>query len=182
LKSIDFIVPVYQNQGSIIPTYMQIKKSFSNLNYDFNVIFINDGSTDYSKNEIISLVNKNKKVKLIDLAKNYGQVNAIIAGFTFSSADLVITISADLQDPINEIVNYLKNMHKQSKKVVVFARKTRNDGYFKNLISSIVWKIIKYVTKLNFPKGGFDTFLMAREIKDKLILYADKDNFLQGLL
>lgn len=179
-KTIDFIIPVYQNEGSLVSTYENIKKEFKNLDYQLNIIFINDGSYDQSKMEILELKKKYKNIKLINLAKNYGQVNAILAGMNKSSSDFIVTISADQQDPIHYISKVFKDGI--SKNLIIFARKNRDDGFFKNKISNLVWSILKKVTYLNFPNGGFDMFIATKEIKEKLLSTIGNNTFIQGAL
>jgi len=180
IKKIDFIVPVYQNEGSLGPTYENIKKEFKNLDFQINIIFINDGSHDHSKKEILELMKKHKNVKLINLSKNYGQVNAILAGLNKSTSDFIVTLSADQQDPIHYISKVFKDGI--SKKLIIFSRKNRDDGFFNNIISNLVWSFLNKVTYLNFPKGGFDMFIATKETKEKLLSTIGNNTFIQGAL
>jgi len=181
LKTIDFVIPVYQNEYTVFKTYNEIKKIFIDNDYDVKIIFINDSSRDNSLREL-------KKIKKIDpdnvliinLAKNYGQINAIYSGYCHSNADYVVTIAADLQDPITIIRDAISK--KNLDELIVFARRKRNDGFFQDRISNFFWKFIKNISGLNFPEGGFDTFIMSKELKEKVVSNFYKGLFLQGLL
>ena len=105
-KNISIVIPVYNESHSIEKLFFQIKDNIDSK-YNYEIIFVNDGSTDDSKLKILDLVNSNSKIKLIDFYKNRGKSIALNEGFKMSKGDIVITLDADLQDDPNEIDNFI---------------------------------------------------------------------------
>ena len=104
MKTLELIIPVFNEQDNILTFYNTCK---STLNvYDdisFSFLFIDDGSTDSTRSIIKDLVHSFSDVKLISLSRNFGKESALTAGIDFSSADAIIPIDVDLQDPPSEI-------------------------------------------------------------------------------
>ena len=105
MKKISFVVAVYRNAGAITKTYQKIKGVFAQdlLDYDYEFVFVDDGSDDGSLEEILALREQDDRVKAITFTRNFGQMAAMLAGLTHASGDAAINISADLQDPADLI-------------------------------------------------------------------------------
>ena len=101
-KNISIIIPVYNEELSIKSLYFEIKKSIIDFN-EYEIIFVNDGSTDKSANVINEILADNSKVILIDLNRNYGKSDALNEAFKLAQYDYIVTLDADLQDDPNEI-------------------------------------------------------------------------------
>ena len=94
---LSFVIPVYRNEGSLFPTYNKLIELVIQLQFQYEIIFVNDGSDDLSINELISLHKKDNNVKVISFSRNFGQVAAVIAGLREVTGDAVVNLSADLQ-------------------------------------------------------------------------------------
>ena len=103
-KSIDIsiVVPVYNEQDSLNILHEEINRNIHSK-YNWELIFINDGSTDKSKDIILDLISANKNTRLIDFNINHGKSEALNAGFRMSKGEIIITLDADLQDDPGEI-------------------------------------------------------------------------------
>lgn len=179
-KTLSVIIPVYQNAGTLIQTYNNLVTIFTQLKktYDYEVIFINDGSTDSSYTELLSIRKKNKKIKVINFARNFGQLSAIQAGFEFSGGDLLINISADMQDPASLILDMVERWER-GYKIVLCARKGREDGFIAKITSKIFYHIVS-ASYPHMPNNGFDYFLLDKDVYKQLLKFNERNYFLQG--
>ena len=179
-KLISIIIPVFQNQGSLIPTYQRAVKTV--LTYknacSYEIIFINDGSTDGSTDELISIAEQDPRVKLVNFSRNFGQVSAIIAGMKVAEGDLLINISADLQDPPELIAEMLDHYFSGSP-LVICSRQSREDSIISGLTSKVFYKIIQHSIP-EMPSSGFDYFLLDKSVYKSIAETSEKNNFLQG--
>jgi len=179
-KLIHIICPVYNNNQSLtelVTRSFSIQKELDK--YDIRMVLIDDGSTDSSWKEMIRLQNQFKKIKLIKLTKNYGQINAIIAGLhSISVESYFVILSSDLQDPPEKIKDLVRELEKGYE--IVFAeRQKRNDGYFINLTSNIAWKILKFISK-DLPYRGSDFFILSNKVKEMISNTNEKEIFIQN--
>ena len=123
---ISIIIPIYNEEENIIKTYDFIESALEKLNYE--VIFVNDGSTDKSENKIREIIKKSKKYKLISLRRNYGQTAAMQAGFDHAIGEIIIPMDGDLQNDPNDIPKLLNKID-EGYDVVSGWRKNRSDKY-----------------------------------------------------
>ena len=179
---ISIVVPVYQNYGSISITFNQICALFEEhlTNLDYEIIMVNDGSTDDSLNEIKMLAKLSPNVKGISFTRNFGQVPALLAGFKEAGGDAVICVSADLQDPINLMLEMIQAWQNKAE-IVICYRRSRKDGIFDGFLSNLAYGIIR-LSIPQIPKGGFDYFLMDRKILNFINDGRFSNRFIQGEL
>ena len=178
-KTISFVIPVYRNEGSILPTFNKIKELFLETKLKYQFIFINDGSDDNSLNELQSVFLSDKaNVKVISFSRNFGQVSAVIAGFKEVSGDAVIMMSADLQEPI-ELIGQMIQKWETGSEIVICNRIDREDNYVANITSSFFYKLMKSVNP-KMPRGGFDFLLLDRKALDVFNSLDERNRFIQG--
>ncbi|MFN4213073.1 MAG: glycosyltransferase family 2 protein, partial [Microgenomates group bacterium] len=136
------IIPVFNEEKNITPL---IKTLLSILkNYQYEVIFIDDGSTDKTADEIKKYSFKNKNIKLISFTRNFGHQMALTAGYQFAKGDCVVSLDADLQDPPEIIPQMIKKWQKGAK--IVYAKRERREGesFFKKQTAYFFYKIINF--------------------------------------
>jgi len=169
MKKISVIIPVYNNQQTLLELYQKLVKVFAKIKQNYQIIFIDDGSKDQSYKKIKKICLKNKKVSCIKLAKNFGQRFALMAGLKYSTGDYLINIDADLQDP-PELIEKIFNELRKNNHVVLAARRSSSENIFRKLSSLIQHRILNYLIK-NYPKEGFTVFGVSKkvvqEIKDR---------------
>tara|TARA_B110001454_G_scaffold215501_1_gene237058 strand:+ start:4635 stop:5579 length:945 start_codon:yes stop_codon:yes gene_type:complete len=146
-KDLSIIVPVYNEQDSLNQLYLEIKNNV-NDKYNWELIFINDGSKDNSKEIILDLVNSDSNVKLIDFLINKGKSESINSGFKKCSGNVVITLDADLQDDPNEIGAFVSKVEETSGLVSGW-KKNRLDSFSKRIQSKIFNFLLRVLTKIN---------------------------------
>ncbi len=179
-KLVSFIIAVYMNEGSIYKTYIELKRIVENYfnNYDYEFIFINDGSIDGSLTELLSVKEIDKNVKIINFSRNFGQVAAIHVGFEYAKGDLLLNISADLQDPV-EIIPQMVKKWEEGFKIVACERSDREDGLISRLTSKLFYGLIK-INEPKMPAGGYDYFLLDKCVYKKIAESTQHNSFLQG--
>lgn len=175
---ISFVIPVFRNEGSLSITYQKILNLTDALNLDYELIFINDGSDDNSLFELKELHNKDRKVKIISFSRNFGQVAAIIAGLKEVTGNCVISMSADLQEPISLIESMILKW-KEGNEIVICHRNDREDGFIANNTSKLFYNLIK-LSNPKMPKGGFDFLLIDKKAVAVLNTIDERNRFFQG--
>ena len=139
---ISVVIPVFNEEGSIKELYGHISTALKNQK-KYEIIFINDGSSDKSEKAIIDLSNEDKRVKLISFYRNFGKSAALSEGFKYASGEIIITMDADLQDDPNEISNLISKLDKGYDLVSGWKQK-RYDPWTKTFPS----KIFNFVTRI----------------------------------
>jgi glycosyltransferase involved in cell wall biosynthesis len=178
---ISVVVPVYNNAPTLSKLVEQINKvhldKFSQ--YDLQLVFVDDGSLDDSWEVMSKLSNDaNYEFKAIKLSRNFGQVNAIIAGYDAALGDAIITISADLQDPVELMAELLKKWEAGSD-IVIAHRSSRNDDRASTVYSKLAYALAKK-SNPNIPSGGFDYLLLSKRAKMQICNITSRHRFFQG--
>lgn len=181
---ISIVIPVYYNAGSIHLTYSRIIGVIENHSKvtDYEIIFVEDGSKDSSFTEILKIVDENPRVKVIKFTRNFGQVPAIYAGYKKSTGDIVITLSADLQDPPELISQMIDQYLSSGSDIVICSRKDRDETYFRKATSAFFYAIMRRLSFENMPNGGFDFVLINRKVINHLNSLNEANIFWQGQL
>ncbi len=137
---ISLIIPIFNEENNIIPLYNQVTPVLNSLNQEYEIIFIDDGSSDSSFNLLSSLKEKDSRIIIIKLLKNYGKSKALSAGFNEIQGDIIVTMDGDLQDDPAEIPHLLNTLN-HGYDMVGGWRKNRKDNFWK-ILTSIVFNFI----------------------------------------
>lgn len=183
-KKVTVVIPVYQNAGSIEATCRAATAALEAHAeaVDYNFVLVNDASTDGSWDVMQRLqAERQDKVTIIKFTRNFGQIAALLAGYAYADGDCIVSMAADMQDPPQTITDMVDAWLK-GHKLVVAGRIARDDGAVNDFISNFAWKILKRYAVPNLPKGGFDYFLMDKEIRDYYINNPEQHIFIQGRL
>ncbi|HPW97502.1 MAG TPA: glycosyltransferase family 2 protein [Flavobacterium sp.] len=175
---LSFVIPVYRNEGSLIPTFTKIKDLVTKNKFEYELIFVNDGSDDNSFEELKELFKIDSNVKVLSFSRNFGQVAAVIAGLKEVTGDVVISMSADLQEPI-ELIEQMVQKWQEGNEIVICHRTDREDGFIANNTSKIFYKLMKYVNP-KMPNGGFDFLLLDKKAVNVLNQIDERNRFFQG--
>jgi len=147
------VIPVYNEEENLPALIQRLMPVMLGLGKSFEIIFIDDGSHDQSL-QILKEFTKNSQVRIVELTKNYGQHAAIMAGFSITQADIIITMDADLQNPPEEIINLVKVMEEGNYDVVGTIRKGRKDSFFRILPSKIINIVARKITGVSMRDWG----------------------------
>jgi len=177
---ISFVVAVYHNEGAISKTYEKIQSVFASdlARFEYEIVFVDDGSKDGSLKEILSLREQDSRVKVITFTRNFGQMAAMLAGFKEATGDAVINISADLQDPI-ELIPQMVEKWQGGAETVICYRTDRADTLLAKLFSRLAYGVLR-MSLPQIPPGGFDFVLMDRRVMDEFNAIDVRHRFFQG--
>jgi dolichol-phosphate mannosyltransferase len=175
LKSI--VIPVFNEEEMILQMY---EKLVPFLNNEDEVLFINDGSTDTTVNEIKSLIEKDRRLKLINFSRNFGHQPAITAGLQYSEGDVVIVMDCDLQDPPELIPELLKKW-KEGYDVVHCIRKKRKESLFKRVSYKLFYWLYTRLSDFETLMDSGDFSLMSRRVVNEINKMEEKAKFIRGL-
>ena len=175
MKSI--VIPVFNEEEMILQMY---EKLVPFLNNEDEVLFINDGSTDTTVNEIKSLIEKDRRLKLINYSRNFGHQPAITAGLQYSEGDVVIVMDCDLQDPPELIPELLKKW-KEGYDVVHCIRKKRKESLFKRVSYKLFYWLYTRLSDFETLMDSGDFSLMSRRVVNEINKMEEKAKFIRGL-
>ena len=177
---ISFVIAIYHNEGTISRTYENLQTLFLEklTDYEFEIVFVDDGSKDGSLKEILSLKKLDPRIKVITFTRNFGQMAAMLAGFKEANGDAVINISADLQDPV-DLVSDMLDRWKDGAETVICYRSDRSDSFLSKLFSRLAYGFLR-ISMPQIPPGGFDFVLMDRKVMDVFNSIDVRHRFFQG--
>ena len=176
------IIPVYCNSETLGDLMFQIDQRIikKNKNLTGQVVFCDDGSIDNSYDKLLEIKKQFLNTKIIRLTRNFGQIPAIICGLENIESKTYIVLSADLQDPVILINDFLKQHFKGGFEIVLGERVARDDSYINKITAKLFYKIISKLSFPDYPSGGFDYFLISKKIRDIVIRMNQSNPFLQG--
>jgi dolichol-phosphate mannosyltransferase len=177
------VIPVYFNEGVLTDTLMSVQSDVIARNPDLRceVIFVDDGSGDGSFGELLELQEQAPHVvKVIKLTRNFGQVSALLAGFSHARGKCVIAMSADGQDPPVLINELLKAHFDEYFEIVACTRNGRDESHYRVLTSRLFYGLIRRLSFPTMPLGGFDFVLIGRRALDVLLRNQEAHPFFQG--
>jgi polyisoprenyl-phosphate glycosyltransferase len=182
-QSLSVVVPVYDEINVIDAFYARIDEVIKSLELPaYELIFVDDGSTDGSYTKLAALANANEKVRVIKLSRNFGHQIAITAGIDLANGDAVVVIDADLQDP-PEVIKAFFHKWQQGYDVVYGIREHRDgEGPMKLLTAKLFYRILKAVAKIDIPVDVGDFRLMSRRAIAALRQLTESDRFVRGLV
>ncbi len=179
---ISVIIPVYNEEENIKELFGQIKKSLGRNGYTYEVIFVNDGSTDRTWSKIKELGKDNPSLAGIDLAGNFGQSSALAAGIDHASGELIVTLDGDLQNDPDDIPAMVQEMYKNDWDLIAGIRANRKDGFILRRIPSFLANLlIRTSTGVKFKDYGCTLKVFKSNIAKELELYGELHRFIPVL-
>ena len=175
------IAPIYNEFDNIHELHRRVKTVMDSTKESWELILVDDGSTDGSTEKIRELAREDKHVRPIIFARNFGHQVAITAGWDYARGDAVITIDADLQDPPELIVDMSKKWREGYD--VVYAVRSEREGetWFKKFTASMFYRLIKWITDVKIPVDTGDFRLMDRKVVDVLKQMRERHRFPRGM-
>lgn len=176
------IIPMYNEEAVIQETYRRMKQVMGRAGEAYELLFVNDGSSDHCAQMVEEYSYWDERVKLIDLSRNFGHQIAITAGMDYALGEAVVIIDADLQDPpeliLDMIAEWKNGYH------VVYAKriKRRGESLFKKWTASLFYRILRYSTDISIPMDTGDFRLMDRKVVEELKRLPEKNRFVRGLV
>ena len=175
------VAPIFNEQGNIRRLYESLRDVLNELGADFELIFVNDGSTDASADIVTDLHGGDARVKLLSLSRNFGHQAALTAGLDKASGDAVIMMDADMQHP-PELIKELVARWKDGYEVVYTVRESaRGPGPFKRLASAAFYGLFRRLSGLDLPANVADFRLLDKKVAAALRRFRERARFLRGL-
>lgn len=183
MKKISIIVPCYNEEEAIPLFYEEINKTSKEIkDYDFEFIFVNDGSKDNSALIMKELAKKDKRVKFIDFSRNFGKEAAMYAGLELSSGDFITTMDVDLQDPPSLLPKMIKDITEEGYDCVATKSTSRNGySFLRKTFTRWFYKIIAKISKTEMVAGARDYRLMTRQMVNAIINMKEYNRYSKGL-
>lgn len=181
MKKISIVVPCFNEEGNIVPFYKEVLKVLNKIkNTAYEIIFVDDGSSDKTYQTILNINKKDKNVKCISFSRNFGKEAALFAGLKYSTGNVVITMDSDLQHPPKYIIDMYK-LWKDGYQVVKGIKKNRlKEGVLNILFSKLYNRIFKVMSNENINNSS-DFNLLDRKVVDSLNLIDESNMFYRGI-
>jgi dolichol-phosphate mannosyltransferase len=178
--TIAFVIPVYRNAHAVTLTYEKLAHLIDAdlAGWHYSMVFVDDGSDDGSLEELRAIRERDERVTVISFTRNFGQMAAMLAGFQHAVGDVIVHLSADLQDPV-ELIPKMVNAWRTGGEVVIAYRANREDGWTARLASRIFYGIVR-MSYPQMPPGGFDCILLDRVVMDAFNRIDVRNRFFQG--
>lgn len=182
MKKISIVVPVYNEQDNLKEFHKRITAIMNDTGYDYNLVFVDDGSKDSSAFILKQLVEEDEHVEAYLLSRNYGHQMALTCGLDNADGDAVITMDGDLQHP-PELLPELIRLWEEGSEIVMTKRLATEDaGFLKNITSSCYYKLINIMSKVEITPGGSDFRLMDKKAVEAFRLYRERARFIRGMV
>ncbi len=181
-KLVSILVPAYNEQDVLHLLYERLNSIMNeNSKYNFEVLFVNDGSKDNTLNIIQDLRRNDNRICYLNLSRNYGKETAMIAGLDYAKGDCVIILDADLQDP-PELIPEMLNYWEQGFDDVYAKRKTRKgETFLKKFTSKMYYKTLQSITNIEIQKDTGDFRLLDRRCVEALRSLRESQRYTKGL-
>ncbi len=177
---ISIVIPVYYNEDNLRPLYDDIKKKVIDaIDYEYELVLVNDGSRDNSYNIMKELTAKDEHIKIISLSRNFGSHAAILCGLTKCTGDCAVVKAADLQEP-SELIIEMVERWKKGFNVVLAVRQGREESKRQTLFANLYYALVRKIALPSMPKGGFDVYLIDKKVINVLMALDEKNSALTG--
>lgn len=178
--TVSLVIPVYNEEDNVEPLHERLEGVLSRLGTEYEIIYVDDGSTDRTLSLLEQAQQKNPNVTVLSLRRNFGQTAAFAAGFDFSRGDVVITMDGDLQNDPNDIPKLLELT--KDNDLVSGWRKNRKDPFFSRRLPSMManW-LISRVTGVKLHDYGCSLKAYRRDVIKNLKLYGEMHRFIPAV-
>jgi len=179
---LSIVTTLYQSSLYVEEFYERITKEAKKITNDYEIIFVDDGSPDDSLQKAINLYNRDKKVKVIELSRNFGHHKAIMTGLTHTQGDFVFLIDSDLEEEPELLGTFWEELQKSENVDVVYGvQEERKGDWFERWSGDIFWKMINYLSTTDIPNNIITSRLMTKKYNNALIQYKESELFIDGI-
>ena len=169
MKKITIIIPAYNEEESLPYLYERLEKQINEIkNYEFEILFVNDGSKDNTINLIKQYRNKDKRVSYVDFSRNFGKETAMMAGLDYATGDSVIFMDADLQHPPELIPEFIKWWEEGYDDVYAKRRSRIGESFLKKFTSKLYYRVLQSLTNVPIQQDTGDFRLLDRRCVNAL--------------
>ena len=174
------VIPVYNEVENIPVLYAQLVAVLEGANINFEIVFVDDGSSDESVRKLNELGVSDKRVVVIELARNFGHQVAITAGLDFARGRAIAVMDADLQDPPEVLPQFIAKW-REGHDVVYAIREHRKEGWLKRTSYKVFYRLLRRVSNIEIPLDAGDFCVMDRRVVDLLKNMPERNRFVRGI-
>lgn len=180
-KLLSIVVSVYNEEAVLRKFFEETGRILADLPWDYELVFVNDGSRDQSLSILKELTARDERVKLVSFSRNFGHEAAMIAGVDYSSGDGIVCMDADLQHPPECLYEIIARFEEGYEVINMVRTKNESAGWFKNMASAAFYKLINVLSDVKFENNASDFFAVSRRVADVLKEnYRERVRFLRG--
>lgn len=182
-KKISFVIPVYNEEDNLFVLYKKLSDicTYFSSRYVFEILLVDDGSSDNSWQIIKDLAEKDSQVRGLSFSRNFGFQMTLTAAYDHAQGDAVIGLDADLQDP-PELIYEMIERWEQGFYIVYARRSSRNDGFIKDFTASLYYKLLHYVADVPIPQNVGDFRLIDKRVLQQVRLCRERARYLRGIV
>ena len=177
---LSIVIPLYNEDEVLDELYSQTTDALNTLTNDWEVICIDDGSTDSTLNKLISIHKKDPRWKIISLSKNFGHQPAIWAGLNHAEGDYVGIMDGDLQDDPHLFKQFFDTLNTDTD-IVYAIRSKRKEGFFKKISYKLFYRLVTSLFGINIPLDSGDFCLMKKKVVQEIIAIPEHSLFVRGI-
>jgi len=183
MKKISLIIPIYNEQENILLVYNKINDNIKELNnYDWEIILVNDGSSDQSLSELKKIAEADDRIIVLDFSRNFGKEIALTAGLNSCSGDAALFLDADLQHPPELIPEFIAKWEKGAEVVSSIRKSTEKKPIIKDIGSKIFYYLINRLGDANLTPNSTDFKLIDRKVINALLKFTERNRMFRGLI
>lgn len=174
------VIPIYNEEGNIYALNSRLAAVLKDLEMDYEIIFVDDGSRDKGPELLHDLVAKDNHVTVVELARNFGHQVAITAGLDYARGKAVVVMDADLQDPPEMLLQFIAKW-REGYDVVYAIRERRKEVWFKRAAYSAFYRLLQRVANIEIPLDAGDFCIMDRKVVNLLRSMPERNRFVRGI-
>jgi polyisoprenyl-phosphate glycosyltransferase len=178
MPRISIIVPVYNEAENILPLFYEIKKHCTE---SFELLWVDDGSTDDTLGEIQQLSFHEDRIKCISLSRNFGHQNAMMAGLNYATGEYIITMDGDLQHPPSLIPKLIEKLDQGADIVFTKRNGTEKINWFRKKLTGLFYRFANFFSKTKIEEHITDYRAFNGKVLDSVLQFKEKETFLRGI-
>lgn len=182
MRLISIVVPIYNEELVLQNFHDELRRTLDGLKLSFEIILVNDGSSDASLALMKRLRMADPRIKIISFSRNFGHQAALTAGLDVAKGDAVIMMDADLQHPPQLIPELIRQWELGYEVIYTIRKETEGEGFFKKLSSSLFYRLLRVLSHVEVDQRTPDFRLLDRKVVERFRLIREKSRFLRGLV
>lgn len=176
------VIPMYYEEAVVQACYKELKHVMLQNHWDYEFIFVNDGSKDGTLGLLKGLALADDRVKVIDFSRNFGHQVAVTAGVFHSQGDVTVIIDADLQDPPAVIAQMVEKWKEGYQVVYAKRKKRKGETLFKLVTAKCFYRFLHYMAEIEIPMDTGDFRLMDRQVVEAFKKMPERNRFVRGMV
>ena len=180
-RLLSLVIPVFNEQEVLKDSFVRMDAAMQKTGYDYEIIYINDGSRDHTLDQLRELASAHPQVKVLSFSRNFGHQLAVTCGMDAAKGDALIIIDVDLQDP-PELIPEMVRMWEKGADIVYGKRlKRKGETFLKKLTASMYYRLLAWMSAYPIPLDTGDFRLIGRNVADVFLQMREHNRFLRGM-